>query len=91
MLRIYTARVKSQGEFINTSDRKIRTMLDNNIKNKIDVWLSADEAVTWGFVDSLLTSPEQLRTIRARDINKERRERMMEIVRAPIEIEIKVK
>lgn len=91
MLRIYTARVKSQGEFKELSERKIRTMLDNNIKNKIDVWLSPDEAVAWGFADGLLVSPTQLKNLKIREINKVRRDSMMEILRKPLEVEIKVK
>jgi ATP-dependent protease ClpP protease subunit len=87
MLRLYVARLRSQGKFCQWSERRIRTMLEESMQQKMDVWLSADEAVEWGFADGLQDATGNLRATRK---NTERRATMMEVLRKPISVRLTV-
>ena len=88
MLRIYVARLKEQGKFKALSDGRIKTHLQETMRDKINVHLSADEAVAWGFADAVFAGNTE--TLRANDVNIPRRKRMLEVLRRPITIQIKI-
>ncbi len=88
MKRLYIARLKEQGEMKDWSERRIRTWLEENFKDHIDVWFSADEAVKLGFADGVYTG--DLKTLRARVKNPARRQTMLDVLRRPIHVDIKV-
>lgn len=92
MLRLYTARLKSQGKFSSMSEGRIKEMLKDSMKNKINVYLSADDAVSWGFCDDVFLgyNLEENAEFRATKVNHDRRYKMMEILRKPVKVEIKV-
>ena len=52
------------------------------------MWLSADDAVSWGFADGLYLG--DLKTLRATRKNTERRTRMLDVLRKPVKVDIKV-
>lgn len=93
MLQIYTARLQEQGKFKRKrwSRSRIYNMLEREMEKSIDVWLSTDEAVEWGFSDSLLSKAEDLNKIRAKKRNDARREAMFRVLRASINVDINVK
>ncbi len=88
MLAIYTTRLKEQGAYVRLSEKRIRTMLLEHMEKKVDVWLSADEAVEWGFADAVFDGNWQ--TVRATHKNTVRRARMLETLRTPIRVETKI-
>jgi len=88
MLRIYTGRLKAQGKFTRWSQGCIYKMLNEEIEKRIDVWLDADEAVRWGFADSVFEGNQ--RTLRAKQKNTKRREQLRKLLRVPIRIDINV-
>ncbi|MFA5997442.1 MAG: ATP-dependent Clp protease proteolytic subunit [Candidatus Paceibacterota bacterium] len=88
MMRIYTARLKSQGKYKDKSPVWIRAELDRLLKDKIDVWFTPDEAVEWGFADAVFTGNHD--TLRATKKNLVRRDMMMNVLRQPVNIEVKV-
>ncbi len=79
MLRIYVARLKSQGIHKSDSEEDIKKMLSDYMEKKIDVWLSADEAQRWGFTDGVFEGNRK--TLRATKVNTARRERMRAVLR----------
>lgn len=81
MLRIYIARLREQGKYKRYSEARIRDMLERKMREKIDVWLPADEAVKWGFADAVFDGNHG--TLRAREPNILRRQAMMAVLRAP--------
>jgi ATP-dependent protease ClpP protease subunit len=85
MLRTYVARLKEQGKFSRTHPAKLRTMLEQKMDKKVDVYFTTDEAVEWGFADGVWTGVEQ----KAKRINKPRRTRMMEVLRKKRNINFK--
>lgn len=87
MLRLYVARLREQGKFCQWSERRIRTMLDESMEQKMDVWLSADEAVEWGFADGLHLGDAGLRATRK---NAQRRASVMDVLRRPISVKVSV-
>lgn len=88
MYRIYTARLKEQGKFRKWKRRRIRTMLESKTRDEINVWLSAEEAVKWGFADTVDDgNPE---TLRAKVKNKTRVESLRRVLSQPINVEVKV-
>jgi ATP-dependent protease ClpP protease subunit len=87
MLRIYVARLRSQGKFCGWSERRIRTMLEEGMAQKMDVWLSSDDAVEWGFADAVHTGHHGLRAPRR---NLERRATMMAVLRRPVTVKTTV-
>ncbi len=86
MYRIYTKRLKSQGKFSERRLSYIRKMLEDDTKNMIDVWLTADEAVSWGFADEVFDGNP--RKLRARVRNEARREGFQSLLRTPIPVKI---
>lgn len=88
MLRIYTARLLEQGAYKKWSVPRIRNLLMRNIRDRIDVWLPADEAVRWGFADAIFDGNND--TLRAEKKNLARRAKMLEVLRRPIKIRIRV-
>ena len=88
MLRIYTVRLKEQGKFKSWSESRIKSMLRTTIKDKINVHLSADEAVSWGFADEVYTGNNK--ELRAAQVNINRRQKMMETLRSTINVTINV-
>ncbi len=77
MLDLYVARLKSQGMWAKTSATKIREMILAKMQAKVDFWLSANEAVEWGFADGLYTGEANARAAR---VNRERRNQMLAVV-----------
>ncbi len=53
MLQIYIDTLKEQGKFKNQSRERIEEMLFNEMDKKTDVFLTAQEAVEWGFADEI--------------------------------------
>lgn len=88
MTRIYIARLREQGMHSGLSDRRIRSMLQENYNEKIDVWFSADEAVARGFADAVYDGNP--RTLRAAKKNVARRAMFMEVLRRPITVDTRV-
>lgn len=88
MFRIYTARLQEQGKFSSRTAKWIRDMLDERLRQHIDVWFSADEAVAWGFADEVFEGNHE--TLRVKRKNILRRERMLEVLRKPIKVEVKI-
>lgn len=88
MLHIYMARLHEQGMFIGRSEEKIRAVLEQGIREKIDVWFTADEAKRWGFVDDVFLG--DFNTLRAKKRNEARRACMLEVLRRPIQVHIEV-
>jgi ATP-dependent protease ClpP protease subunit len=85
MLDIYVTRLKEQGKFKDQYHENIRQMLADIMQKKSDVWLSADEAVEWGFIDSVFEGDYS--SLRAGGRNLARRARMMDVIRRPAKIE----
>ena len=54
MIDIYVEALKRKGKFKDRSERSIRTMLKKKMDSKIDVFLTAKEAVEWGFADGIV-------------------------------------
>jgi ATP-dependent protease ClpP protease subunit len=79
MLDIYVARLREQGKFKKYSEARIREMLEDKMRRKIDVWLDSDTAVEWGFADAVFEGDHN--TLRAKSKNVERRARMMKAIR----------
>lgn len=88
MLRIYTARLREQGIHSKKTETAIRAMLDRNIKDHIDVWLSTDEAVRWGFADAVFDG--DYAKLRVTKKNLARRKRTLEVLRKPINVEVRI-
>ena len=53
MTAIYVDALKRKGKFKNWSRLKIEEMLEDKMNKKVDVFLSAQEAVEWGFADEI--------------------------------------
>ena len=53
MLDIYTNRLKQKGKFKRHTPKSIREMLQEEMNKKEDVYLTAKEAVEWGFADEV--------------------------------------
>jgi len=51
MLDIYTAKMKQKGKYIKWSEKRIRELIDEEMNKKVDVYLTAQEAVDWGLAD----------------------------------------
>lgn len=77
MLRIYVARLKEQGKFKTWHMAKIRHMLEDNLRRRVDHYLTTDEAVEWGFADGVAVGPIE----RAIKKNTPRRSAMMAVLR----------
>lgn len=88
MLRIYTARLKERGIYAHLPEDKIRNVLVKNMEKYEDVWLSAGEAVRWGFADKLFLGDHE--KLRATKRNEARRKKMFEIMSQSISIEVRV-
>ena len=88
MLRIYLARLREQGKFKRWSMDRIREMIQRQMEKKVDVWLSTDEAKQWGFADDVFDGDwNKLRAIKK---NNEHRQRMLEVIRLPIDVKVVV-
>jgi ATP-dependent protease ClpP protease subunit len=87
MMRMYTARLLEQGKHTDWTEARIKAMLRQTIRENINVHLSADEAVEWGFADEVFVSYDDLRTP---TINLERRESMLSVLRKKITLKITV-
>jgi len=51
MLDIYTVKMKQKGKYIKWSEKRIRELIDEEMNKKVDVYLTAQEAVDWGLAD----------------------------------------
>jgi ATP-dependent protease ClpP protease subunit len=88
MYRIYTTRLLEQGKFSNWSEKRVRAMLEQKSREKIDTWLTATEAKKWGFVDEIYDGNPN--TLRATVKNETRRAAMMETLKKPVRVNVKV-
>lgn len=88
MLRLYIARMRERGMYSKLAEPEIRSLLVNKIRDNIDVWLSADEAVRWGLVDAVFDG--NYNKLRATKKNTRRRQRMLEVLRRPIKVRVRV-
>ena len=88
MLKIYVARLRERGIYHKQSEKDIRTMLDERMRKHIDVWLPPSEAERWGFVDAVFDG--DLTTLRAEKRNEKRRKIMREVLRAPVDIKVRI-
>ncbi len=86
MIRIYINRLREQGKFKTQSETKIREMIESSMDSKINVHLTADEAVTWGFADGIFVGDTV--NLRATVVNKKRRDRLMNVLRKPINVDV---
>jgi ATP-dependent protease ClpP protease subunit len=53
MLRLYVARLKEQGKMRFKHPAFIRHAIEDNMRRKVDCFLSTDQAVEWGFADGV--------------------------------------
>lgn len=53
MLSVYAERLKQKGKHSNLSIERIKTILQRHMDKKEDVYLTAQEAVEWGFADEV--------------------------------------
>lgn len=81
MLDLYVDRLKQGGKHARKSPATIRPMLEKMMERKVDVWLTADEAVEWGFADGAYLG--DVRTLRITRKNTARRQRFMDCIRRP--------
>jgi len=72
MERIYTARLRSQGRFANSSEEEIAKFLRDNFDSKVDAYFSTTEAAALGFSDGIVRGPVE----KATEINRARRDSM---------------
>lgn len=86
MVDIYQTRLKEQGIHVRKSPASIRAMIENKMRDKIDVWLTPDEAVEYGFADGLFTGST---TQFAKRPNRHRRALMAPLLRPVRDINIK--
>lgn len=84
MLRMYVARLRSQGSMSTKSERIIRLFLEDAIEHAIDVWWSCDEALKLGFLDGVYEGDQS--TLRAVAVNRDRRRAMWDVLRRPIKV-----
>jgi ATP-dependent Clp protease protease subunit len=84
MMRLYVARLKERGQYKDKTDEDLFAMLRDLIDRKSDVWLSADEAKRWGFVDHVYDG--NLARLVATVPNQSRRKRMMDVLRKPVHV-----
>ena len=56
MMDIYARRLQKKGKFRGKSQEKIKVILRSYMDRKEDVYLTAEEAVKWGFADKVLRS-----------------------------------
>jgi ATP-dependent protease ClpP protease subunit len=77
MLDLYVDRLQERGSHSRKSPANIRAMLEERMRRQVDVWLSADEAVRWGFVDDVFTGTQHRATKR----NMVRRDRVSAVLR----------
>lgn len=88
MKRIYIARLQEQGCYKSNDEKTMRMMLEDRLREHIDVWLSADEAKRWGFAD--LVFEGDYTKLRAAKRNVARRARMLAALRSPIKVRVSV-
>jgi len=87
MMRLYEARLREQGKFVN-NPVYLRKELEDRIRNEIDVWLSADEAVQWGFADEVFDG--DYAKLRATKCHLTRRANLLQVLRRPVKVELKI-
>lgn len=88
MMRLYTARLQEQGQFLGQTESFIRKHLKRRLLEEIDVWFDADEAVIWGFVDGVFEGNHE--RLRVGKRNLARRERMLAVLRRKVKVEVHV-
>ncbi len=88
MLQIYIARLRHQGKYRRRSEESIRRMLEEKIKNKIDVWIDPHDAVEQGFADAVFDG--DWANLRATKINTRWREKIRHVLGQKIEVEVRV-
>lgn len=86
MLRVYVNRLKEQGLFAQWTEQRIKNLLLKNMRDRIDVWLSADTAVAQGFADGVDVPDVPVADV----VNEERRHRLLDVLRRPVEVVVKV-
>lgn len=88
MIRLYVARLKSQGEFSSRGERDIKRMLDRWLERQIDVWFSADRAKEVGFADDVFDGNWD--SLRRLDVNHGRRALLSAVLRKKRRVKIDV-
>lgn len=88
MKRIYTARLREQGRMRRHSEARIREWIDTQFEKNIDVWLTTDEAALYGFSDGVFDG--DFKKLRATKKDLDRRARLLEVIRRPINVQITV-
>jgi hypothetical protein len=86
MTRIYVARLREQGRMRRHSEARIREWLATAFEKKIDLWLTTDEAALYGFSDGVFDG--DLKKLRATKKDLDRRARMLEVLRRPINVTV---
>jgi Protease subunit of ATP-dependent Clp proteases len=88
MTRIYVARLREQGKMRRYSENRIREWLQRSFEKSIDLWLTTDEATTYGFADNVFDG--DLKKLRATKKDLDRRARMLEVLRRPIQVQVSI-
>ncbi|OGG81399.1 hypothetical protein A3H74_03080 [Candidatus Kaiserbacteria bacterium RIFCSPLOWO2_02_FULL_51_13] len=88
MLLLYVTRLREQGVYSKWSEQRIVKMLEEKIKDHVDVWLSSREARRWGFADDVFNG--NWSTLRAEKRNEKRRKRMLEALHENIKVDVRV-
>jgi len=88
MMRLYEARMTEQGHCKGLESMHARKFLDGWIQTAIDVWFSADEAVQWGFVDEVFDGDYV--KLRATKCHLTRRANLLQVLRRPVKVELKI-
>ena len=88
MFIIYVTRLKEQGVYSRWSEQRIVKMLEDKIKDHIDVWLSSREAKRWGFADDVFNG--NWKNLRTNKRNELRRKRMLDSLHEHVRIDVRV-
>ncbi|MBI5003598.1 ATP-dependent Clp protease proteolytic subunit [Candidatus Kaiserbacteria bacterium] len=82
MYRIYSTRLNEQGIHKGKSHEEIDYIIDELMKNKVDVWFDGREAVRWGFADGIYKG--DIDHLRAKSKNLLRKKNMLRLMDARI-------
>ena len=53
MFEIYIDSMKAKGKYLKWSRKKIKKMLEDEIGMKVDVFMTAEQTVEWGWADEI--------------------------------------
>ena len=88
MLLLYVARLKEQGAYKKWGEQKILRLLEDKLRDKINVWLGPREAVRFGFADEVFSGNWE--TLRTHKRNEKRRQRMLAVLNEDIKIDLQI-